>query len=203
MARSSRSARRRARASSSPSFASCRSICSRARQNLRQAILELPGGGRRRRAGRVEEADAIGEAVELDGQLGPPVPVSRVDQPGPHLPGPGQEPIEPGAGIEQDEPVIEALAGLAMVARREVDPTLIELAHRIVEAAIGREPGDETRGDEAQQGRHDRPGLRQGERDGAGATWSNAPPSSDWRRPIKGRSSRCLRRSSANAAAPG
>ena len=57
---------------------------------FRQAILELPGGGRRRRSGRVEEADAIGEAVELDGQIGPPVPVSRFDQPGPHLPGPGQ-----------------------------------------------------------------------------------------------------------------
>ena len=143
-------------------FASWRSIWLRA-PDLREAILELPGGGRRRRAGRVEEADAIGEAVELDGQLRPPVPFPRGDQPVPHLPGPGQEPIEAGAGIEQDEPVIEALGGLAMVARREVDPTLLELAHRIGEAAIGREPGDGPRRDEAQQGRHDRPGLRQGD----------------------------------------
>ena len=116
-----------------------------------------------RRPGGVEEADAIGEAVELDGHLRPPVPFPRGDQPVPRSPRPGQEPIESGAAVEQDEPVIEAPCGLAMVAGREVDPTLLELAHRVGKATIGREPSDGPRRDEAQQGRHDRPGLRQGD----------------------------------------
>ena len=202
MARSSRSARRRARRLVRLVRQPPVDLLARA-PDLRQALLELPRGVRRRRAGRVEEADAIGEAVELDGHLRPPVPLLRGDQPVPHLPGPGQEPIEAGAGVEQDEPVIEAPGGLAMVARREVEPALLELAHRVGEAAIGREPGDEPRRGEAQQGRHDRPRPAPGRRDGADATWSSAPARLRFATPIKGRSSRCLRRSSANAAASG
>jgi hypothetical protein len=115
--------------------------------HLREAIIELSGGGGSRRTGRKEEADAIGKIVELDGHLGPPVLVPCRDDRISRLPGAGQKAVKRRAGFKQHQPVIEVLGGLTMVARCDINPTLLEFAYRIVEAAVCREPGDETRRD--------------------------------------------------------